>query len=153
MQVDHLPLWPAYRAEKAVGQCSQAVCFANDDTCVLTQFRRRQLALQKLGSTPQTTEWIANLVRELPDHATTGIVLADQCALAVDLSPLGCIEQLDDQIAVTGTGGADPHRQIIGGRAKAGCRWAEELAEAVAFAGGPLDEFVEISQLRQETLQ
>ncbi len=153
MQVDHLPPRPAERPEQAVSQRGQAVCLADDDAGVLTQLRCWQFTLQKLGGTPQTTERIADLVRELPDHAATGIVLADQCALAVYLSPLGRIKQFDDQIAVAGTGGTDPHSKVIGGRTEAGCRRTEQLPEAVALRRRTLNQLMEISQLRKQDLQ
>jgi hypothetical protein len=92
-------------------------------------------------------------VCKLTDHAATGIVLADQCALAVYLSPLGRIKQLDDEIAVTGTGGTDPHSEVIGGRTETRRRRTEQLPETVAFRGSTLNQFMEIAQLRKQDLQ
>jgi hypothetical protein len=92
-------------------------------------------------------------VCELTDHAATGVVLTDQCAFAVDLSPLGGIKQFNDQITVTGTRGTDPNSKVIVGRADAGCRRAEQLPEAAAFCGGTLNQLMEISQLRKQYLQ
>jgi hypothetical protein len=112
-----------------------------------------QFALQKLGSSPQTTEWIADLVCKLTDHAATGIVLADQCAFAVYLSPLGRIKQFDDQVAITGTGWTDPHGKVIGGWPEARCRRTEQLPEAVTFCSSTLNQFMQISQLRKQDLQ
>jgi hypothetical protein len=92
-------------------------------------------------------------VCKLTDHAPTGIVLADQRPLAIDLAPLGGIKQFDDQITVTGTGWTDPHGEVIGGRTEAGYRRTEQLPEAVAFGSGPLHQVEEIPQLWQQELQ
>lgn len=153
MQVDELPLRPADRTEEAVGQRGQAVCFANDDARVLAQCRRWQFALQELGGAPQTTERIADLVGELADHATTGIVLDDQCPLAVYLSPLGGIKQFDDQIAITGTGRTDPHGKVIAGRTETGRRRTEQLPEAVTLRRSALNQLVKFWQLWKQCLQ
>jgi hypothetical protein len=92
-------------------------------------------------------------VCKLTDHAATGIVLADQCALAVYLSPLGRIKQFDDQVAITGTGRTDPHGKVIGGWPEARCRRTEQLPEAVTFCSSTLNQFMQIAQLRKQDLQ
>jgi hypothetical protein len=92
-------------------------------------------------------------VCKLTDHPATGIVLADERALPVNLPPLGRVEDLDHQPAVTSPGRTDPHREFIGSGAQAGWRGTEQLAEAVSFRCGARNEFVEIAQLGQQRLE
>jgi hypothetical protein len=80
-------------------------------------------------------------------------VLADERALPVDLSPLGRVEELDHQPAVTSPGRADADREFIGSGAQARWRGTEQLAEAVPFCCSARNEFVEIAQLGQQRLE
>lgn len=90
---------------------------------------------------------------QLADHAATGIVLADQRTLPVDLSPMGSIKQLDDQVAIASARRTDPHSQVVRCGTLAGRRKAEQLAEALSFRRCTLDQLVEIAQLWQQCLQ
>jgi hypothetical protein len=92
-------------------------------------------------------------MRKLADHAAAGIVLADERALAVDLAPLGRVEEFDHQPAVTSPRWTDAHREFIGDRTQARWRGAEQLAEAVPFGCGTRDEFMQTAELRQQRLE
>ena len=99
-----LPLRTAHGTEQTVGQRSQTIRFADDDSRVLTQVGRGKFALEQLGSATKPAQRIPNLVRQLTDHAPTGISLGDQGVLSVNLAPLGSIGKFDDHAAPRAAG-------------------------------------------------
>jgi len=72
-------------------------------------------------------------------------MLADQRVLPVNLSPLGRIEQFDDQLAIASAARADPHSQVIGRGTLSERRDTQQLTEAAAFSPCSLNQFMEVA--------